>query len=219
MAQVAVAIVSDHRLLSEGLLKVLSRESTLPHGGIIVAGTEGSIILLDAAMEGALAHCAAMAREGKAVIVLGESDDEWGAAALRAGARGVLDRDAGFDRLLEAIQAVAEGQVWADKRVVARALSRLSSLSALGDGDGHLAAAPLTPREREIVGHIVDGLCNKEIAGRMAISQATVKAHLTSVFRKMSVRDRTQLVVLYHQPHSPSPGRPGRRVAARHLRA
>jgi DNA-binding NarL/FixJ family response regulator len=86
--------------------------------------------------------------------------------------------------------------------VVARALSLLSTMA------GHSREEPnvergLTRREREIMGHTVGGLSNREIADRMAIRTSTVKAHLTSVFRKLSVRDRTQLVVLYHH-HSGS---------------
>jgi DNA-binding NarL/FixJ family response regulator len=215
MTQMSVAIVSDHRLFAEGLERVLAAD---PSFSVSVAPgavpPHSTVVILDGGMHEALPRCAEIARDGQLPVVLvgAAVDDEGALSALRAGARGILPRDAGFEQLVKAIRVVWEGQIWAPNQTVARALGLLSSPS---DGHGRYgsgASNALTPREGEIVRYTLRGFSNKEIASRMVISPATVKAHLTSVFRKLSVRDRTQLVVRYHAQPPPT-ARPGRRSA------
>jgi DNA-binding NarL/FixJ family response regulator len=206
--QTAVAIVSDHCLFAECLERVLAAEPSIcPRIAIGSLGEKGSspVVVLDASTPRALLRCAELTSEGRPVILVGaEPGEDWALAALRAGARGVVPRAAGAEQLRKAVRAVADGQVWAPNHAVARALSLLSSLP---ESPGYSGTIPLTAREREIVQFILGGLSNKEIASRMAISHATVKTHLTSVFRKLSVRDRTQLVVLFHAQPSLASGR------------
>jgi len=213
MTQMSVAIVSDYRLFAEGLERVLAAD---PSFSVSVAQgvvpPDSTVVILDGGMHDALRRCAEIARDGQLPVVLvgAEVDDEWALSALRAGARGILPKDAGLEQLVKAIRVVWEGQIWAPNQTVARALGLLSSLSDGHARHGSGAGNALTPREREIVRYTLRGFSNKEIASRMVISPATVKAHLTSVFRKLSVRDRTQLVVRYHA-HPPLTARPGRR--------
>jgi DNA-binding NarL/FixJ family response regulator len=161
------------------------------------------VVVLDAQSATALDRCGEIARGVPASLVLlvgAPPEEEFAIEALRAGARGILPRNAGLDQLLKAIRVVAEGQVWAETRIVTRALDLLSALSTPSRRADDSPEGQLTLREREIFRHTMGGLNNREIAERMAISPATVKAHLTSVFRKLDVRDRTQLVVHYHRP-------------------
>jgi DNA-binding NarL/FixJ family response regulator len=210
LRRTAVAIVSDHRLFAEGLEFALASDRGL---SVRVINDEkgaepdrSTVVLLDANAPGALQRCAELAGEGWQVILVGaDPGDDWALAALCAGARGIVHKDAGVEQLRKAVRAVGEGQVWAPSHAVARALGLLSSLP---QQPGYPSALPLTTREHEIVGFTVGGLSNKEIASRMAISHATVKAHLTSIFRKLSVRDRTQLVVLFHARPSLASARP-----------
>ena len=200
--RIVVALVSDHRLFCESLESVLAaRPEFLPTR--LGSGVAPRVVLLDAQEVTALGRCSEIAQEagGPPVLLLGApAEEDFAVEALRLGARGILLRSAGLGELLKAIRVVAEGQVWADTRIVARALALLRSLSVPSAAPAESHQTHLTAREREIVRHTVGGLSNREIADRMAISPATVKAHLSSVFRKLEVRDRTQLVVHYHRP-------------------
>jgi DNA-binding NarL/FixJ family response regulator len=202
---IPVWILSDHRLFGEGLRSLLGAEAdllvelvTLAAGGRSGPATgQGAaafpqILLLDSQAADALGWCRRLVHRypGGAVLMVGASGDEaWALDALCAGARGVLVRTASLEELTKAIHVVRDGQIWAPKSVVARALDRLSGV--------HGADDRLTRREHEVLNHLLRGLSNREIAERAAISQATVKAHVTNIFRKLSVRDRTQLVVRY----------------------
>jgi len=114
-------------------------------------------------------------------------DDE----ALRAGARGLVLKSAPPETLLQAIRGVAAGALWFDTS----ALNRQQRADA-GAG-GKLAS--LTPREREIVALVVEGLRNDEIARRLGITPKTVKNQLTTIYEKLGVSSRLELVVQAHE--------------------
>jgi DNA-binding NarL/FixJ family response regulator len=113
--------------------------------------------------------------------------------ALRAGARGLVLKSAPPEKLLHAIRGVAAGALWFDTS----ALMGESQARAGGSARGKLAA--LTPREQEIVSLIGEGLRNDEIARRLGITPKTVKNQLTTVFEKLGVASRLELVVYAYQ--------------------
>lgn len=208
--QVRVGIVAESRLAREGLRQILSADPAV----IVVGDTELSaineflrkaspqILLVDARMPGALALCRDLRRNHVCprVIIQGAgADEDWAVEALEAGARGILSNTATAEDLMKAVYVVSEGQIWARKDVVARVVDRLAALSVeahLGQmGQGNR----LSPREQEIIRLVGGGLSNKEIADRLAIAEATVKAHFTHIFQKLGVRDRCQLVALYYR--------------------
>jgi DNA-binding NarL/FixJ family response regulator len=111
---------------------------------------------------------------------------------------GLVRKEQGADVLVQAIEKVHSGEVWLEPTIVMRALAEISGR--------HSAAAPpvdpeaakiarLTPREREVIGLIGEGLYNKDIAERLSISTATVSHHLTSIFDKLDVANRFDLVI------------------------
>ena len=108
--------------------------------------------------------------------------------ALRAGARGLVLKSAPPETLLQAIKGVAAGALWFDTSVLAQSGSREQPA-----GRGKLAS--LTPRERDIVALIAEGLRNDDIARRLGITPKTVKNQLTAVFEKLGVSSRLELVV------------------------
>ncbi len=108
-------------------------------------------------------------------------------AALRAGARAVLRRHA-IDDLPAAIAAIAAGLIVLDPA--------LDGILGATDRGRTPAIEPLTPREREVLTLLADGLGNKVIAARLAISDHTVKAHLAAIFDKLSVGTRAEAVAL-----------------------
>ena len=118
------------------------------------------------------------------VIALVDDPAAEAAAALRAGARAVLRRDASAPELVAAIEAVAAGLVVLHPDAVPR------------PPQSDAAAEPLTRREREILGLLADGLGNKAIAARLGISDHTVKAHVGAIFDKLHVGTRAEAVAL-----------------------
>ena len=126
------------------------------------------------------------------VIILSNYDeDRFVFEALRAGAKSYLLKDVSPDRLAEAIRSVARGESALDSGVMSRLVSEFQSLSQRGQS----GPERLTARELEILQCLVDGRSNQEIANLLVVSEKTVKSHLTSVYRKLDVRDRSQAIV------------------------
>lgn len=208
-----IAILTDNRLLSEGLERIIAAEPSFRVVGKadvassppFPAGEPPDILLADARVERTLSLCAELS-PGDArpwVIVLGaEGEDEWALKALQAGARGILAKDAGAQDLTKAIRAVHDGQIWTRRKVLSRLVEQLHTLSSTAQGSGPSAGGRLSAREQEITRHVAEGLSNGEIAGRLAITEATVKAHLTSIFQKLSLRGRGQLAAFYYRTSS-----------------
>lgn len=204
-AKVRVAVLTDDRLFSEGLLRILSTETSLiPIGLDEATGLPRAlrtprvdILLLDSRLKGSFVMCTTFMRDNgpMVIFVAAEDDAAWAARALDAGARGLLSRRATHDDLLRAIRAVTDGQIWAPRRVLAARIDQLAGARAPGEA---LIAQKLSVRETEVVRHVATGLCNKELATRLAISQATVKVHLTHIFQKLGVQSRAELVAAYH---------------------
>jgi len=126
------------------------------------------------------------------VLTTFDGDDEV-FPALRAGAVGYLLKDASGPRLLEAVLAAARGQSVLQPSVAAKVLARMNQLPDIPAGPRRQPLLdPLTDRELEVLRAVADGLSNKEAAGRLYLSEGTVKNHVTNVLAKLGVRDRTQ---------------------------
>jgi DNA-binding NarL/FixJ family response regulator len=145
------------------------------------------------------------AHPGVQVVVLTTyADDDSVFAALRAGARGFLTKDAGADEIAQAIAAVREGEAQFDPSVQLRLVEALTSgepvrrPSGLPDG--------LTKREVQVLGLIAQGRSNAEIARELFISEATVKTHINNLFAKAALRDRAQAVAYAFRHGFATPG-------------
>ena len=129
----------------------------------------------------------------RVVVLTTYADDASVLAALRAGARGYLTKDAGADEIRAAIEAVARGEAALDPAVQHHVVAAVAG----GDARGAAGAAlpdGLTPREAEVLALIARGLTNREIAADLVVSEATVKSHVNHLFAKAGVRDRAQAV-------------------------
>jgi DNA-binding NarL/FixJ family response regulator len=146
---------------------------------------------------GATARVAVEAPE-TAVVVLTTFDDEASVlAALQAGARGYLTKEAGRDEIAGAIRAAAAGQAVLDPTVQARLLAAATAgAGAAPTRSTEPLPADLTQREVEVLTLIGEGLSNREIAHRLFVSEATVKTHINNLFAKAALRDRAQAVSL-----------------------
>lgn len=204
MVRIPVAVLSSNRLLAEGLQQMLEAlEFEVTWAGVPGEWPEegsrsraAEVLLLDAQVEGWLDWTRCLSSQRPVVLFGMPPGEEPALEALRAGARGVLTQDDGVDELSRAARRVHAGQVSAPDTVVAHALDLLSALPAAQGRAAHPGLG-LTPREQDIAQRLAGGLSNREIAARSAISEATVKAHLTRIFRKLGVRDRIQLALAY----------------------
>jgi DNA-binding NarL/FixJ family response regulator len=123
--------------------------------------------------------------------------------ALRAGASGFVLKDDPPEQLLAAIRSVAAGDALLSPAVTKRVISQFADIARPPAPQG---LDELTDRERDVLRAIADGLSNAEIAGRLFISDTTVKTHVTHVLQKLGLRDRVQAVVLAHQHRLFEPG-------------
>ncbi|CNE69974.1 Putative two-component system response regulator LuxR [Mycobacterium tuberculosis] len=146
------------------------------------------------------------ARPPRVLILTTYDLDEYVFGALRAGASGFLLKDAPRERLLEAIHVVHQGEALLSPSITRRLIEDYAGRTDTVRPSPDLLTA-LTPREREMLLLIAQGLSNQEIAARLVVTEATVKSHVGSVFAKLHLRDRVQAVVLAYEHGIVVPGR------------
>jgi DNA-binding NarL/FixJ family response regulator len=207
VAETKVYLVEDHPVVREGLRMLLDASGEVRVVGAAASASEAlaglraappDVVVLDVILghEDGLEWLPRLqaAAPGAGVLVLTAlTDPGRDEAALRAGARGFVLKDASPEVLLRAVQAVAAGERWFDPRLLAP-----------GGGAAGAGAAPepfssLTTRERDVVALVAEGLRNEEIARRLGITDKTVRNHLTAVFDKVGVSGRLELVVLAYR--------------------
>ncbi|MEK6719221.1 MAG: response regulator transcription factor [Chloroflexota bacterium] len=209
-----VLIVDDHALFRVGIANILGREPDFE----IVGEAEDSRSAMDRALEtspdvvlmdlslappGGIETTQRIKRElpSTAIVVLAVSEDEDALFdAIKAGAAAFLLKDIGPDDLVTVMRRVVAGEylindkVFSKPAVASRVLKEFRELAVYGQ-DAAPIFAPLSPREVEILDNIAQGMTNKQVAYALSISEQTVKNHMSSILRKLSVNDRTQAVV------------------------
>jgi len=143
------------------------------------------------------------------ILVLTTYDaDEYVYAAIQAGASGFLLKDARPAQLAEAIQVIAAGDALLAPSVTRRLLAQFAQALPAGQATPPPALSELTARETEVLRLLANGLSNAELAQRLFVSEATVKSHVSSLLRKLGLRDRVQAVVLAYEARLVTPGPP-----------
>jgi DNA-binding NarL/FixJ family response regulator len=221
---IRVLVADDQRVVRDGLVLLLGLLPQVEVVGTAANGEEAvdqaatlqpDVVLMDLRMprcDGVEATRRLREQHpGSKVIVLTTyADDRSVIEALRAGARGYLTKDAGAAEIRQALEQVVNGQAVIDPAVQHHLVDAIAVAPApAGPGDSPPAAgagpvapgAPgtrlpdgLTPREAEVLGLIAEGLSNAEIAGRLVVSEATVKSHVNHLLAKIGARDRAQAV-------------------------
>ena len=198
---ITVLICDDHAVVREGLSRLLEGTEGIDVVATAADGEEAvarvvalrpDVVIMDLAMPNldgvaATRRIASEAPEASVVVLTSFGDNERILDAIDAGARGYLLKDAEAQEVVRAIRAAARGEAPLDPRVARAVLARSTATST--------AMAGMTAREREVLGLVGTGLQNKAIARRLGISEATVKAHLTRIFRQIGVSDRTQAAI------------------------
>jgi DNA-binding NarL/FixJ family response regulator len=211
---VRVLVADDQTVVREGLVMLLGLS---PGIEVVAAAANGDealelarlhtpdVVLMDLRMprtDGVRAtrHILAELPATRVIVLTTYADDDSVFAALEAGARGYLTKDATAAEIQRAIQTVYAGEALLDPSVQRRLLER--ALAASTPGSTSAAVSPtnaypdgLTQREAEVLREIAAGLSNREIAERLVISEATVKTHVNNIFSKANLRDRAQAVV------------------------
>ena len=146
------------------------------------------------------------------VLLTNRPDEREGIAALKAGARGYCDRDIDPALLIKALDVVQMGEIWVGRKLIPHLIEELTTLTERqqqgppADFDTRLDR--ITSREREIAQLLSAGASNKDIAKKLSVTERTVKAHLTAIFRKLGISGRLQLA-LFILEHSRPPGASG----------
>lgn len=202
--EVKVFLVSDVRLLRDGLSLVLAESSALRIVGYAATGAETEerlaalrpdVLLLDMSVPHCVEigmACRALAPTVGIVAFAVASDEAEQIACVEAGITGFVPRDGDVQDLINAIGSVVRGETFCSPRVVASTFRRLADLSSAGRAVDS-APALVSERERQIVELIDRGLSNKEIAQRLHIGVATVKNHVHNILDKLHVTRRGEI--------------------------
>jgi DNA-binding NarL/FixJ family response regulator len=172
------------RATTEDELRQLTAEQ---EPGVIVLDYEG----LGPNAEGVVSRLRRLAPRVRVLVLARRSGEETVVSLLRAGAAGLVGKSADLSTLLSAVRAVAAGEVWAERKVAAKAIEQLAA-PVPTEPDGRVM---LTRREWEVVEGIGRGLRNREIARALGISEKTVKTHLNHIFSKLHVESRFTLAL------------------------
>ncbi len=211
---IRVVLADSSRLTTMGISQVLQKEADIELVGTAADGEEAAaktlelepdvlVIEADLPRTSGIKVTQRVRRELPAigVVVLTAKDDEQTLfEAIRAGAAAYLNKDCDPTELVDAIRKARAGQFIINEKVfnrpavASKVLAEFRELSVYGPGSSHVFA-PLSPREVQILDNIAQGMTNKEVAYALAISEQTVKNHMSSILRKLSVNDRTQAVV------------------------
>ncbi|MBS0523719.1 MAG: response regulator transcription factor [Proteobacteria bacterium] len=207
-ARTRVFIVSDMRILRDGLTLALSQEgpievvgsSDLSVAAAEIAGTAADAILLDITVRRSLelARCVRDMRLATKVIALAVPDaEEVVIDCARAGVAGFVGLEGSIADVVAAVQSAIRGELECSPRTAGMLLRRVSAVSTLDE---------LTRREREIMRLLTDGLSNKQIARALDIRVATVKNHVHSVLGKMGAERRGEVAALARRGFVSGPG-------------
>jgi DNA-binding NarL/FixJ family response regulator len=205
---IRILIADDHPIFLKGLRALLESERGFQVLDEARDGAEAvrlalelqpDVLLLDVAMPG-VTGLSALERLGEAsktirILLLTAAIERADiVTALQLGARGVVLKEVATQVLIQAIHAIVDGQYWVGREGVAGLVDALRQMNA-ADDQPRKRQFGLTKRETEIVGAIVAGSSNKDIARKFSISEDTVKHHLTNVFDKVGVSSRLELAL------------------------
>jgi DNA-binding NarL/FixJ family response regulator len=205
---IKVVIADDQALVRGGFRMILDAREDIEVAGeaadgaeaiALVAEHEPDVVLMDVRMPNvdgieATRQIVASGSPARIIILTTHDVDEYVFAALRAGASGFLLKDVRPPDLVEAIRVVARGDALLAASVTRRLLDRFAAVLP-ADAATPADLDELTERELEVLRLVALALSNAEIAARLVLTEATVKTHVSSVLRKLDLRDRVQAVV------------------------
>ncbi len=219
-AAVRIVVADDHQVVRAGFAALLDTQPDFTVAGTACDGAEAvrmgrelrpDVVLMDVrmpAMDGIEAtRQLTAAGDGPRILILTTFDlDEYVYDALCAGASGFLLKDVTAEQLFDAVRVVSAGEALLAPAVTRRLISEFARLRPRSPGAAAAGLAGLTPRETEVLRLVAQGLSNTEIAGRLFVTEETVKTHVSRMLAKLGLRDRTQAVVAAYESGLVVPG-------------
>ena len=216
-----VIVADDQEIVRTGLAMILGAQPDIEVVGVAADGREAvalarrtrpDVCLFDIRMpeldgiEATRQLAGPTVEDPLAVVVITTFDlDEYVYAALRAGARGFLLKNAGAEMLSQAVHAAARGDALIAPSVTARLLATFASAGPTSPPAQPIDA--LTEREEQILAAVARGRTNNEIAGEFYITLSTVKSHITSLMTKLGARNRVEIAMWAYETNRVRPGR------------
>jgi DNA-binding NarL/FixJ family response regulator len=205
---IRVVVADDQAIVRDGFAALLATQDDIDVVGTASQGEEAvrvcgeqhpDVVLMDVrmpVMDGIAATRQLAAGEARVIILTTFDLDDYVYDALTAGASGFLLKDAGAERLFDAVRVVAAGEALLAPTVTRRLISEFARLRPR---PAPAALRELTPRETDVLRLVAEGLSNREIADRLVVSDETVKTHVSRILTKLALRDRTQAVVAAYE--------------------
>ena len=211
---IRAVVADDQEIVRAGFSALLETQKDISVVGAASDGAEAvrlsvehrpDVVLMDVRMpvmdgiEATRVICAGGAEPLPRILILTTFDlDEYVYDALHAGASGFLLKDVPAETLFEAVRVIAAGDALLAPAITRRLIAEFARLRPRRELRAEELSA-LTPREKEILGLLAEGLSNHEIAERLVLSDETVKTHVSHVLRKLGLRDRAQAVVVAYE--------------------
>ena len=214
ISKIRILVLDHHTLVREGLcrliegqlgMEIVGEAGSLNQACAIAAETNPDLILLELNLDGELelqiiSDLLQVATQARILLVTGLNENQLFHQAVNLGAMGVIRKEESSQTLLKAIRKVHAGEIWLDRTTIANVITNLTR------GQMHKKKDPeagkigqLSEREREVITLIGRGLKNKQIAESLSISEVTVRHHLTSIYNKLEVTDRLELIIYAFQ--------------------
>ena len=202
-----IIIAEDHPLFRTALQSALKQTLNTPEIAeadsiatlqtVLETETNPDLILLDLNMPGAHGFSGLLYTVGHypnvpVLVISAQDEDSIIGKAIHYGATGFISKAASLETIKQAISEVIEGKQWLPEHIDVQAHNQEKSQI-------EQKIATLTPQQFRVLGMVSEGLLNKQIAWELNISEATIKAHITAIFRKLGVRNRTQAVIALQQ--------------------
>jgi DNA-binding NarL/FixJ family response regulator len=205
---IRILIADDHTIFRDGISALLSGQPEFKVAGEAGDGDEAlrlvqrlkpDILLLDLLMPKksgmeVLKRLAASGNRVRTIVLSAAAEGDEISRMFELGARGLILKDSPAAMLFKSIRAVMKGQYWIGRKGAASLAQTLKDSGDSSNGDMPKNYR-LTPREMEVIGAVVSGCGNKEIAGKFGISEQTVKHHVTNIFDKLGVYNRLELTL------------------------
>ncbi len=200
-----VVLVDDHDLLRRGIKTMLESEAEIQVVGEAADGTDvldiveetvPDVVLMDVIMPNKDGIEATREIKDRfpnvgVVVLSGHDEQQFVFDAVKAGASGYVLKSADLEEVVETVKSVARGQATIDPTMAMQVLSEFQSYQSADVSDVY---QPLTPREKEILKLMSDGLPNKTIANRLSISERTVTTHIANIYSKLHVNNRVSAI-------------------------
>ncbi|WP_426416385.1 response regulator [Aestuariirhabdus sp. LZHN29] len=204
-----IIVADDHPLFRTALqqavnqaveaVTLLEAESIESLQQVLEANADTDLVLLDLHMPGAHGYSGLIYLRGQypqiPVVMVSATEDGYVInQAIEYGASGFIPKSSSQQSIGEAIQTVLEGDVWQPEGSIGSTAARRETKQDLAE-----RIASLTPQQFKVLGMLTEGMLNKQIAYDLNVSEATIKAHATAIFKKLGVRNRTQAVIAVQQ--------------------